>query len=74
MRRRLPDVLIIAYISLPLIMFWQQTGGKTLLRRKTYTSGGFAACREQLGVPNPIMRWSRPRAGKFPVEVVYPLI
>ncbi len=54
MRRRLPDLLIIALLLvLPLLMFWQQTvGGKTLIPADNlYQFQPFAAYRDQVGAP-----------------------
>ena len=54
MRRRLPDLLIIALLLvLPLLMFWGQTvGGKTLIPADNlYQFQPFAAYRDQVGAP-----------------------
>ncbi len=54
MRRRLPDLLIIALLFvLPLLMFWGQTvGGKTLIPADNlYQFQPFAAYRDQVGAP-----------------------
>jgi O-antigen/teichoic acid export membrane protein len=54
MRRRLPDLLIIALLFLlPLILFWQQTiGGRTLLpTENVYQYEPFATYRDAAGAP-----------------------
>ena len=54
MRRRIPDLLIIALLfALPLIMFWNQTvGGRTLLPTENlYQYEPYASYRDQAGAP-----------------------
>src|SRR5688572_18599111 len=54
MRRRLPDLAIIALLFLlPLILFWQQTvGGRTLIPAENlYQYEPYASYREQVGAP-----------------------
>ena len=56
MRRRLPDILILALLfALPLVMFWQQTlGGRTLLPTENlYQFEPFATYREVVRAPEP---------------------
>ncbi len=55
MRRRLPDLAIIALLfALPLVMFWQQTvGGRTLLPAENlYQYEPFASYRAEAGAPD----------------------